>query len=63
MGGFRNRRIPPGPAAIPHDLTRITRELVPQLQPRGAFREQYRGRTLREHLGLARPANRYAGER
>jgi alkanesulfonate monooxygenase SsuD/methylene tetrahydromethanopterin reductase-like flavin-dependent oxidoreductase (luciferase family) len=58
LDGFRLR-----PATLPHDLTRITRELVPELQRRGVFREQYRGSTLREHLGLTpRPANRYAGD-
>lgn len=57
LDGFRLR-----PAALPHDLTRIAGELVPQLQRRGVFREQYRGSTLREHLGLTRPANRYAGD-
>jgi hypothetical protein len=29
------------------------------LQRRGLFRTEYQGTTLREHLGLARPANRY----
>lgn len=58
LDGFRLR-----PATLPHDLTRITRELVPELQRRGVFREQYRGSALREHLGLSpRPANRYAGD-
>jgi hypothetical protein len=30
------------------------------LQRRGLFRTEYEGRTLREHLGLERPASRYA---
>jgi hypothetical protein len=30
------------------------------LRRRGLFRTEYEGRTLREHLGLARPASRYA---
>jgi alkanesulfonate monooxygenase SsuD/methylene tetrahydromethanopterin reductase-like flavin-dependent oxidoreductase (luciferase family) len=34
--------------------------VVPELQRRGLFRTRYTGRTLREHLGLARPANRFA---
>lgn len=55
LGGFRLR-----PAAIPDDLTAITRSLVPELQRRGAFRDRYRGSSLRDHLGLARPANRHA---
>ena len=32
------------------------RLVVPELQRRGVFRERYTGTTLREHLGLARPA-------
>ncbi|MFC8506945.1 LLM class flavin-dependent oxidoreductase [Streptomyces sp. NPDC057131] len=53
--GFRLR-----PATLPHDLEAITRALVPELQRRGAFRTAYTADTLRGHLGLARPANRYA---
>src|SRR5262249_6543949 len=34
--------------------------VIPELQRRGVFRTEYEGRTLREHLGLARPASRYA---
>ncbi len=34
--------------------------VVPELQRRGLFRTQYEGRTLRDHLELARPASRYA---
>jgi alkanesulfonate monooxygenase SsuD/methylene tetrahydromethanopterin reductase-like flavin-dependent oxidoreductase (luciferase family) len=48
------------PAALPHDLTQITRRLVPELQRRQAFRTAYPGGTLRGLLGLPRPANRYA---
>ncbi|MEA2949813.1 MAG: hypothetical protein QOI40_5143 [Alphaproteobacteria bacterium] len=33
--------------------------VVPELQRRGLFRKDYEGRTLREHLGLPRPASRY----
>jgi FMN-dependent oxidoreductase (nitrilotriacetate monooxygenase family) len=33
------------------------RLVVPELQRRGVFRKEYRGRTLREHLGLERPAD------
>ena len=35
--------------------------VVPVLQRRGLFRTAYAGRTLRDHLGLARPANRLFG--
>jgi alkanesulfonate monooxygenase SsuD/methylene tetrahydromethanopterin reductase-like flavin-dependent oxidoreductase (luciferase family) len=59
LAGFRLR-----PAALPHDLARITDALVPELQRRGAFRTAYPAAdgpgTLRGLLGLPRPANRYA---
>ncbi|MFC0531530.1 LLM class flavin-dependent oxidoreductase [Phytohabitans kaempferiae] len=55
IDGFRLR-----PAAIPHDLTAITRGLVPELRRRGAFRKAYEAKTLRGLLGLPRPANRYS---
>ena len=48
------------PAVTAHDLPRITRELVPELQRRGLFRTDYETGTLRGHFGLARPADRYA---
>jgi alkanesulfonate monooxygenase SsuD/methylene tetrahydromethanopterin reductase-like flavin-dependent oxidoreductase (luciferase family) len=34
----------------------VVRLVVPELQKRGLFRERYTGSTLREHLGLERPA-------
>jgi len=55
LSGFRLR-----PAAIPDDLGAITRDLVPELQRRGAFRTAYQAGTLRGLLGLGRPASRYA---
>jgi hypothetical protein len=36
--------------------------VVPELRRRGLFRTEYTGRTLREHLGLNRPDNRWARE-
>ena len=33
--------------------------VVPELQRRHLFRREYEGRTLRENLGLPRPANRF----
>jgi hypothetical protein len=33
--------------------------LVPELQRRGVFRTEYGHSTLRGHLGLPRPANRF----
>ncbi|MET0897451.1 MAG: LLM class flavin-dependent oxidoreductase [Mycobacterium sp.] len=53
--GFRLR-----PATVPHDLRQITDGLVPELQRRGAFRDHYDSTTLRDTLGLSRPANRYS---
>ncbi|MFE7835491.1 LLM class flavin-dependent oxidoreductase [Streptomyces sp. NPDC057474] len=55
LEGFRLR-----PGTTPHDLTAITRGLVPELQRRGAFRTAYDATTLRGHLGLPRPDSRYA---
>ncbi|MFI6935171.1 LLM class flavin-dependent oxidoreductase [Streptomyces sp. NPDC050287] len=43
------------------DLERLVNGTVALLQYRGLFRTFYPGSTLREHLGLARPANQYAG--
>ncbi|WP_061296592.1 LLM class flavin-dependent oxidoreductase [Herbidospora cretacea] len=56
--GFEGYRLRPG--VLPHDLTAITRGLVPELQARGAFRTVYETPDLRGRLGLARPASRYA---
>ncbi|MEU0027687.1 LLM class flavin-dependent oxidoreductase [Streptomyces sp. NPDC006335] len=46
------------PAEPPRDLERLVNGTVALLQHRGLFRTFYPGSTLREHLGLARPANR-----
>ncbi|GLX96497.1 LLM class flavin-dependent oxidoreductase [Herbidospora sp. NBRC 101105] len=56
--GFEGYRLRPG--VLPHDLTAITRGLVPELQARGAFRTAYETPDLRGRLGLGRPASRYA---
>ncbi|GAA3300293.1 LLM class flavin-dependent oxidoreductase [Dactylosporangium vinaceum] len=48
------------PAELPVDLTAIVDELLPILRERGAFRHEYTHTTLRGHLGLDRPASRYA---
>jgi alkanesulfonate monooxygenase SsuD/methylene tetrahydromethanopterin reductase-like flavin-dependent oxidoreductase (luciferase family) len=58
LTGFRLR-----PGTLPHDLTAITRGLVPELQQRGVFRRSYEDGTLRDRLGLPRPENRYAATR
>lgn len=34
-------------------------EVIPELQRRGVFHDDYRGDTLRDYLGLPRPVNRY----
>jgi FMN-dependent oxidoreductase (nitrilotriacetate monooxygenase family) len=46
------------PYIVPHGLDDIVGLLVPALQERGIYPAEYRGTTLREHLGLrpARPA-------
>ncbi|MFQ6143564.1 LLM class flavin-dependent oxidoreductase [Streptomyces seoulensis] len=48
------------PAEPRRDLERLVNGTVALLQHRGLFRTFYPGSTLREHLGLARPASRYA---
>ncbi|WP_367223243.1 LLM class flavin-dependent oxidoreductase [Streptomyces sp. 16-176A] len=48
------------PTAPHRDLERLVNGTVALLQHRGLFRTFYPGSTLREHLGLPRPANRYA---
>ncbi|MGO9035168.1 NtaA/DmoA family FMN-dependent monooxygenase [Mycobacterium sp.] len=40
------------PHLTPHGLDDFVDQVVPLLQERGAFRTEYSGRTLREHLGL-----------
>jgi hypothetical protein len=44
----------------PHGFIDFTRQVVPELQRRGLYRTAYEGATLRENLGLPRPANRFA---
>jgi len=44
------------PPALPGSLEDFVDHVVPVLQRRGLFRRDYQGSTLREHLGLARPA-------
>lgn len=48
------------PPVLPLSLNEFVDQVVPELQRRGLFRTAYEGRTLRENLGLARPASRYA---
>ncbi|QEO16806.1 LLM class flavin-dependent oxidoreductase [Acetobacter vaccinii] len=44
------------PPILPRSLNDFVDLVVPELQRRGLFRTAYHGHTLREHLGLARPA-------
>ncbi len=44
------------PVYMPDGLDRICNLLIPELQDRGLFRTEYPGTTLRETLGLERPA-------
>jgi alkanesulfonate monooxygenase len=44
---------------LPAGLDEFVELVVPELQRRGLFRTEYEGETLRENLGLARPANRF----
>jgi FMN-dependent oxidoreductase (nitrilotriacetate monooxygenase family) len=41
---------------VPGAYEDVVRLVVPELQRRGVFRDRYTGSTLREHLGLERPA-------
>ncbi|QOT74005.1 LLM class flavin-dependent oxidoreductase [Sphingobium fuliginis] len=44
---------------VPAGLEAFTAKVIPELQRRGLFRKDYEGTTLRDHLGLPRPANRF----
>jgi FMN-dependent oxidoreductase (nitrilotriacetate monooxygenase family) len=44
---------------LPGGLDDFVDRVVPELQRRRIFRREYEGKTLRENLGLKRPANRY----
>src|SRR5579863_8816836 len=48
---------------LPGGLDDFCDEVVPELQRRGLFRRDYEGKTLRENLGLPRPANRFFEQR
>jgi N-acetyl-S-(2-succino)cysteine monooxygenase len=45
---------------LPDTLDDFATLVVPELRRRGLFRSRYTGRTLRDHLGLPRPASRRA---
>ena len=44
---------------VPAGLDDFVDHVVPELQRRGLHRTEYTGTTLREHLGLPRPRNRF----
>jgi alkanesulfonate monooxygenase len=44
---------------VPEGLDDFVDMVVPELQRRGLFRREYEGTTLRDHLGLPRPENRF----
>ncbi|MDT7952378.1 MAG: LLM class flavin-dependent oxidoreductase [Acetobacteraceae bacterium] len=48
---------------VPAGLDDFVDQVVPELQRRGLFRTGYAGTTLRDHLGLARPTNRFFADR
>lgn len=48
---------------MPACLQDFVDKVVPELQRRGMFREEYSGPTLRDHLGLSRPENRHLAAR
>ena len=44
---------------LPGGLDAVVDMLIPELQRRNLFRIEYEGHTLRDHLGLSRPPNRF----
>ncbi|MEC1543534.1 LLM class flavin-dependent oxidoreductase [Bacillus halotolerans] len=48
------------PPLLPEGIELFVDKVVPVLQERGVFRNEYEGTTLREHFGLEKPVNRYA---
>jgi N-acetyl-S-(2-succino)cysteine monooxygenase len=49
------------PPFLPGGLDDFIEMVLPELRRRGLFRTEYQGCTLRDHLGLRRPASRYVG--
>ena len=48
------------PPHFPVALDDFVDLVIPELQKRGLFRKEYQGKTLRDHLGLLKPENRYS---
>ena len=57
--GRGERRVQHDVPLLPARLDEFVDRVVPELQRRGMFRRDYAGTTLRENLGLPRPANRF----
>jgi FMN-dependent oxidoreductase (nitrilotriacetate monooxygenase family) len=51
------------PPYLPTGLDDFVELVIPELQRRGLYRTEYEGKTLRENLGLERPANRFFANR
>jgi FMN-dependent oxidoreductase (nitrilotriacetate monooxygenase family) len=47
------------PSHLPEGLDEFVDLVIPELQERGVFRAEYDGETLRQHMGLPRPASRH----
>jgi alkanesulfonate monooxygenase len=50
------------PQVLPAGLNEFCEGVIPELQRRGLFRTEYEGKTMRENLGVPRPANRFAAK-
>ncbi len=48
------------PPTLPGGLDDFVSLVIPELRRRGLFREAYEGTTLRENLGLPRPADPFS---
>ncbi|TDF98959.1 LLM class flavin-dependent oxidoreductase [Paenibacillus piri] len=48
------------PPLLPLGLEAFVDKVVPELQNRGLFRTDYEGTTLRDHLGLTKPVNKFS---
>ncbi|KAL4981494.1 luciferase-like domain-containing protein [Aspergillus falconensis] len=66
LGGYSGLAVVGTPESIAEEMETWLREegadgftVVPELQRRGIFSTDYTGNTLREHLGLPRPQNRF----
>ncbi|MGA8756174.1 MAG: LLM class flavin-dependent oxidoreductase [Stellaceae bacterium] len=51
------------PPHLPGGLSDFVNLVIPELQNRGLFREEYEGPSLRENLRLPRPKSRYSGQK